>query len=54
MEYCTREQTETHDAVGDVLMREDRLDSEGGDEKGKCHCESSAVRVRFSAIMSVS
>ena len=51
--YCTEGQDETHEAVRDVLLREDRLDSESGDEKGEGHCEASVVGVRFGIVMNV-
>jgi hypothetical protein len=35
------------------LLREDRLDSESGDEKGEGHCEASVVGVRVGIVMSV-
>jgi hypothetical protein len=35
------------------LLREDRLDSESGDEKDEGHCEASVVGVRVGIVMSV-
>lgn len=54
IEHYDRERIETHDTVGDILMRRDGLYNECGNEKGKCHCEGSAVRVRFGVVVSVS
>jgi hypothetical protein len=51
--YCTEGQDETHEAVRYVLLGEDGLDSESGDEKGEGHCEGLVVGVRFGSVMSV-
>jgi hypothetical protein len=53
--YRTEGQCETHEAVRDVLLSEDGLDSESGDEKGEGegHGEGSVVGVRVGCVMSV-
>jgi hypothetical protein len=51
--YRTEGQCETHEAVRDVLLSEDGLYSESGDEKGEGHGEGSVVGVRVGCVMSV-
>jgi hypothetical protein len=51
--YRTEGQWETYEAVRDVLLSEDGLDSESGDEKGEGHGEGPVVGVRVGCVMSV-
>jgi len=51
--YSTEGQKKTHEAVRDVLLRQDCLDSESGDEKGEGHCDGSVAGVWFGTVMSV-
>jgi hypothetical protein len=43
----------THEAVRNVLLRQDCLDSESGDEKSEGHCDGKVVGVRFGSEKSV-
>jgi len=50
---CDREQTETHDAIRNVLIRGNGVDRERGNEKDKCHYGRLAARVGLGAVLSV-
>lgn len=53
--HCIERWKETYEAVRDVLLGEDGLDSESGDESSdkEGHCDGSAVGGRFGVVMSV-